>query len=139
MRGLILLLASAGLAGCGQGDGGTATNKVAAAAPKEKPKYCFFKDAESKDWTAKRGKDGNIAVAGKLYRSDGRYMAVLGEPKINGSTAEYWPSITTNTTGHSMPDGWWDLTATVPNSASIGTVDVKCGSKTFARFVLPPG
>lgn len=138
MRKLIVLLASAGLAACGQGDSGTANNQAAAAPKKEKPKYCFFKDADSKGWTAKRGKDGNIVVSGKLYRSDGRYMAVLGEPKINGSTAEYWPSITTNTTGASMPDGWWTVTATVPNSASIGTVVVKCGSKTFAHFVLPP-
>jgi hypothetical protein len=138
MRQRILLLASASLAACGQGDGGTANNQSAAAAPKEKPKYCFFKDAESKGWTAKRGKDGNIVIEGKLYRSDGRYMAVLGEPKISGSTAEYWPSITTNNTGASMPDGWWDVSATVPDSAAIGTVDVKCGSKTFAHFVLPP-
>jgi len=138
MRKLILLLASAGLAACGQSDNGTANKQAVAAPKKEKPKYCFFKDAESKGWTAKRGKDGDIVVSGKLYRSDGRYMAVLGEPKINGSTAEYWPSITTNTTGASMADGWWTVTATVPNSAAIGTVDVKCGSKTFAHFVLPP-
>ena len=138
MHKLILLLASASLAGCGQSDSGTANNQATAAPKKEKPKYCFFKDAESKGWTAKRGKDGNIVVEGKLYRSDGRYMAVLGEPKIAGSTAEYWPSITTNTTGASMADGWWTVTTTVPNSAAIGTVDVKCGSKTFAHFVLPP-
>jgi hypothetical protein len=137
MRGLILVLASAGLAGCGQGDGGTAANKVAAGAPKEKPKYCFFKDAESKDWTAKRGKDGNIVVAGKLYRSDGRYMAVLGEPKIKGSTAELWPSISVNNTGASMPDGWWDVTATIANNANIDTIDIKCGQKTFAELKLP--
>ena len=138
MRKLILLLASAGLAACGQSDNGTANKQAVAAPKKEKLKYCFFKDAESKGWTAKRGKDGNIVVSGQLYRSDGRYMAVLGEPKIKGSTAEYWPSITTNTTGASMADGWWTVTATIPNSASVGTVDVKCGSKTFAHFVLPP-
>jgi hypothetical protein len=137
MRRSILLLASASLAACGQSDSG-APAKHPAAAPKEKPKYCFFKDADSKGWTAKRGKDGNIVVAGKLYRSDGRYMAVLGEPKIKGSTAELWPSISINNTGASMADGWWGVTATIANSASIGTVDVKCGQKTFAHFVLPP-
>jgi len=139
MRKLTLLLASAGLAACGQGGTEQTANNQAAAAPKkEKPKYCFFKDAEGKDWTARRGKDGNIVVSGKLYRSDGRYMAVLGEPKINGSTVELWPSITTNTTGHSMADGWWDLTAIIPNSAAIDTVDIKCGRKTFAELKVPP-
>ena len=139
MRNWTLLLAAAGLSACGQSGDQAASNKQAAAVPKkEKPKYCFFKDAESKDWTAKRGKDGNVVVTGKLYRSDGRYMAVLGEPKINGSTAELWPSITVNNTGASMPDGWWELTTAIPNSGAIDTVDVKCGSKTFAHFVLKP-
>ena len=136
MRKWILLLGAAGLAACGQGNDQTTANQPAP--KKEKPKYCFFKDAESKDWTAKRGKDGNVVVTGKLYRSDGRYMAVLGEPKINGSSVELWPSITVNNTGASMPDGWWELTAAIPNSGAIGTVDVKCGSKTFAHFVLKP-
>jgi hypothetical protein len=136
MRRWILLLGAAGLAACGQGNDQTTANQPAP--KKEKPKYCFFKDAESKGWTAKRGKDGNITVTGKLYRSDGRYMAVLGDAKINGSTAEYWPSISTNTTGASMPDGWWEVTATVPNSPAIDTVDVKCGQKTFAELKVPP-
>lgn len=138
MRQWILLVGAASLAACGQGGGNDAANQAAPAPRHEKPKYCFFKDAESKGWTAKRGKDGNITVTGKLYRSDGRYMAVLGEPKINGSTAEYWPSISTNTTGASMADGWWEVTATVPNSAAIDTVDVKCGQKTFAELKVPP-
>jgi hypothetical protein len=137
MRHWILLLGAASLTACGQGGNQTA-NQAAPAPKKEKLKYCFFKDAESKDWTAKRGKDGNVVVTGKLYRSDGRYMAVLGEPKINGSTAELWPSISVNNTGASMPDGWWELTAAIPNSGAIDTVDVKCGSKTFAHFVLTP-
>jgi hypothetical protein len=138
MRTWILLLGSASLAACGQGGGGGEANQAAPAPKKEKPKYCFFKDAESKDWTAKRGRDGNIVVSGKLYRSDGRYMAVLGEPKVNGTTVEYWPSVTTNTTGASMADGWWELTATVPNSAAIDTVDIKCGQKSFAELKVPP-
>ena len=137
MRQLILLVGAASLSACGQ-RGGEAANQATPAPKKEKPRYCFFKDAESKDWMAKRGADGNITVKGKLYRSDGRYMAVLGEPRINGSTAEYWPSISNNTTGASMADGWWEVTATVPNSAAIGTVDVKCGQKTFAELKVPP-
>jgi hypothetical protein len=133
IRMLAICGAAASLAACGQGDGGTSANQLAAA-PKEKPKYCFFKDAESKDWTASRGKDGNITVKGKLYRSDGRYMAVLGEPKIKGSTVEYWPNISINNTGASMPDGWWEVSATVSNSAAIDTIDVNCGAKAFAEL-----
>ena len=134
---LLVLVGAAGLAACGHNSDPLA-NRASPAAKKERPKYCFFKDADSKGWTAERGKDGNITVSGKLYRSDGRYMAVLGEPKIKGSTVEYWPSVTTNTTGVSMADGWWTVTATIPNSANIVTVDIKCGSKTFAEFKLPP-
>ena len=137
MRHWMLLLSVASLSACGQG-GTEAANQSAPAPKKEKPKYCFFKDAESKGWSAKRGKDGNITVKGKLYRSDGRYMAVVGEPKINGSTAEYWPSVSINNTGASMPDGWWDLTATVPNSGAVDTVAVKCGKKTFAELKVAP-
>ena len=140
MRKWILLLSAASLSACGQsGDqaADNAANKAAAAPKHEKTPYCFFKDAESKGWTAKRGKDGNIVVTGKLYRSDGRYMAVLGDPKIKGATAELWPTVSTNTTGFSMPDGWWELSATIPNSASIDTIEVKCGKKTFAEFKLP--
>jgi hypothetical protein len=137
MRQWILLLGAANLFACGQG-GGEAANQPAAAPKKEKPKYCFFKDTESKGWAAKRGKGGNITLKGKLYRSDGRYMAVLGDPKIIGSTAEYWPTVSTNTTGFSMPDGWWELSATIPASAAIDTVDVKCGQKTFAELKVPP-
>jgi hypothetical protein len=135
MRQWILLLGAASLAACGQGD--QTANHAAAAPKKEKPKYCFFKDAESKGWAARRGKDRNITLKGQLYRSDGRYMAVLGEPKITGSTAEYWPSISINNTGASMPDGWWELSATIPGSAAIDTVDVKCGKKTFAELKVP--
>jgi hypothetical protein len=138
MRQWILLLGAASLSACGQGGGNEAANQAAAAPKKEKLKYCFFKDADSKDWSASRGADGNIALKGKLYRSDGRYMAVLGEPKINGSTVEYWPSVSNNTTGASMADGWWEVTATVPNSGAIDTVEVKCGQKTFAELKVPP-
>jgi hypothetical protein len=138
MRQWILLLGAASLSACGQGGGNEAANQAAPAPKKEKPKYCFFKDADSKDWSASRGADGNIVLKGKLYRSDGRYMAVLGEPKINGSTVEYWPSVSNNTTGASMADGWWEVTATVPNSGAIDTVEVKCGQKTFAELKVPP-
>ena len=86
--------AAASLSACGQGDG-EATNQAAAAPKKEKPRYCFFKDAETKAWSASRGKDGNIIVSGKVYRSDGRYKAVLGDPGSAARPAMMWPSIST--------------------------------------------
>jgi len=64
-----------------------AANQAAAnaAQPKKKAAYCFFKDSETKDWAASRGKDGNIVVKGKAFRSDPRYQALLGEPTVTGS------------------------------------------------------
>ncbi len=137
MRIWILLLSAASLSACGQG-GDQAANQAAAAPKQRKDALLLLQGRRQfKAWAAKRGKDGNIVVSGKLYRSDGRYMAVLGEPRIKGTTAEYWPTVSTNTTGFSMPDGWWELSATVPNSAAIDTVAVKCGKKTFAAINLP--
>jgi len=133
----ILLGAAAALAACGQGGG---SSKQPVAAPKkEKPRYCFFKDAEAKAWTASRGKDGNITVKGKAYRSDSRYKAVLGDPKVTGSSAVVWPSISVNDTGFAAPGGddWWDVSFTIPGSAAVDTVDVKCGQKTFAELKVP--
>jgi hypothetical protein len=131
---LAICVASAALAGCGQsGDSG----KKAAAPKKEKAPYCFFKDSETKAWTATRAKDGNITVKGKAYRSDPRYKAVLGEAKVSGSSAELRPGITVNDTGFAADGNWWDVTTTIPNSAALTTVDVRCGKKTLAHFDLP--
>src|SRR5512142_254149 len=83
MKTLLLLGAAAvALVGCGQSNENAAANSTAnsAAAEKPKPAYCFFKDSETKDWAAKRGKDGNIAVTGKAYREDSRYKAILNPP-----------------------------------------------------------
>jgi hypothetical protein len=138
MRQWILLLGAASLSACGQG-GTEATNQAGIAPKKEKPRYCFFKDAETKAWAASRGKDGDITVKGKAYRSDSRYKAVLGDPKVSGSTAVVWPSISVNDTGFAAPagDDWWDVSFTIPGSAAIDTVDVKCGKKTFAELKVP--
>jgi hypothetical protein len=137
MRKLMLLLGAGALAGCGGSDD-QAANQVAKAPAKKKAGYCFFKEPDTKAWAAKRGKDGNVVVTGKAYRQDGRYMAVLGPPTVAGSTAELSPTVTTNNTGNSMEDGWWDVTATIPNSVAVTSVTVSCGPRTLATIALPP-
>jgi hypothetical protein len=139
-KSTILLTAAAALGACGQsGDNAAATNNAANAAAAEKPKpaYCFFKDSETKAWATKRGKDGNIVVTGKAYREDSRYKALLGTAKVSGTTAEIAPTITVNDTAYGAPDNWWDVKATIPNSASVDTVHVTCGAKTIADLKVP--
>lgn len=138
MRILLIAGAASLLAGCGQSD--EAANQAAAnaAQPKKRPAHCFFKDSETKAWSASRGKDGNITVKGKAYRSDSRYQAILGAPEISGTTASISPTIVQNGTGYGAEDNWWDVTATIPNSAAIDTVTVTCGAKTLAEFKLQP-
>ena len=137
---MILACAAASLGACGQSSDNQAANEAAAnaAQPKKKVPYCFFKDSETKDWKASRGKDGNIIVSGKAYREDSRYRAVLGEPVVTGTTAEIAPTLQQNDTGYGAPENWWDMTATIPNSASVDTVDVKCGDKTVAELKVGP-
>ena len=125
----------AGRSGC---DG--VTNRVAANAQpkKKKPSYCFFKDAETKGWAASRGKDGNIVVKGKAYHEDGRYKALLGPAEVTETTAALAPTIAVNDTGYSARDNWWDVSATIPNSAAIDTVNVRCGEKLLAELKVKP-
>jgi hypothetical protein len=140
MRNLILVLAAAGLAACGPSTDDEAANRAAAdkaaAAKKARAPYCFFKDAETKSWTASTDAQGNVVVKGKAYRSDSRYQAVLGPATISGTTAELRPTITINTTGFAAQDDWWDVTATIPDSAAVETVAVKCGAKTLAELAV---
>jgi hypothetical protein len=140
MQRLIIALGAAALAGCGQSGDRTVANHASAnaAQPKKKPAYCFFKDAEAKDWAAKRDKDGNIVVTGKVYRSDPRYKALLNPATVSGTSAELSPTITVNDTGYAAPENWWDVTATVPNSAGIETIKVSCGAKTLADIKVAP-
>ncbi len=139
MRPCLILLSALLVAGCNQSADNPAANTTkAAAAAKPKPKYCFFKDAETKGWKALRDKDGNIVVKGKAYRSDPRYQAILGEPEVTGTSARIAPSIVQNTTGYGAPDNWWDVTAIIPNSTAVESVTVYCGSKTLAEFDVPP-
>jgi hypothetical protein len=139
IRQSMMLLGAAALAACGQSADNAAANQAAAnaAQPKKKPSYCFFKDNETKGWAASRGKDGNIVVKGKAYRSDPRYQALLGPPTVTGNTAEVSPTIQQNGTGYAAPENWWDVTATIPNSAAVDTVTVSCGPKTLAELKVP--
>jgi hypothetical protein len=140
MRNFIILLgAAAGLAACGQSSDNSSANAAANAAAAEKPKpaYCFFKDNETKDWTAKADKDGNVVVSGKAYREDARYKALLSPATVAGSAAEVAPTIGQNDTGYAAPENWWDVTQTIPNSQAVTSVTVKCGGKTVATLEVP--
>jgi len=141
MRTPLVLLGAAGwLSACGQSSDDAAANQAAsnAAQPKKRPAYCFFKDSETKGWAASRGKDGNITVKGKAYRQDSRYQAVLGPPEVSGTTATIAPTITQNMTAYGAEDDWWDVTATIPNSSAVDTVNVTCGDKTLATLAVKP-
>jgi len=136
MRIVLIASAAAMLLGCGKSD--KTANEAAAEPVKKKVAHCFFKDSETKGWAASRGKDGNIKVKGKAYRSDSRYQAVLGPPEVAGTTASIAPTITQNMTGFGAEDDWWEVTATVPNSAAVDTVTVTCGPKTLATLSVEP-
>jgi hypothetical protein len=129
-----LIVIAAALAACGQAAETNTTNEAAAnaAQPKKKPAHSFFKAAEMKGWSASRGKDGNITAKGKVYRSDSRYKVVFGEPVIDGTTAELSPTLQQNSAAYGAPEDWWDVSATIPNSAAIDTVRVTCGAETVA-------
>lgn len=139
-QSMILIAASAALAACGQSagnsDSGPAAN-TATAAKAEKVPYCFFKDSETKGWKASVGKGGNIVVTGKAYRSDSRYIAQIGTMDVSGTSATVRPTISPNNTGFGAPEDWWDIKQTVPDSAAVETVLVKCGAKTVATLAVP--
>jgi hypothetical protein len=137
----MLLGAAAVLAGCGQStddqlnNGAVANN--AAAPEAAKPAYCFFKQSETKDWTAKLDKSGNVVVSGKAYREDPRYKAVLTPATVTGGTAIVSPTISQNDTGFAAPHNWWAVTETIPDSEAIDSVIVKCGDQTLAKLTVP--
>ncbi|HEX8840391.1 MAG TPA: hypothetical protein VF750_07980 [Sphingomicrobium sp.] len=135
----ILIGSTALLAGCGQSSDNGAANEAAAnaAQPAKKPAYCFFKPEEMKGWAAARDKDGNITVKGKAHVKDPRYKPVFGEPVTGADGVTLSPTISQNDTGYATPDNWWDVTTTVPNSASVGRVQVTCGGKTVADLQVP--
>jgi hypothetical protein len=138
-QSIIICGATLVVAGCNQATDNPAANTMnTVAAEKPKPKYCFFKDSETKAWSASRDKDGNIVVKGKAYRSDPRYQAQLGEAEVTGATARIAPSIGLNNTGYAARDNWWDVSATISNSAAVEAVTVECGPKTLAELKVPP-
>ena len=132
---MAMVAGASALAACGQANQpAEASANVAAAAPAKKVPYCFFKDENSKGWTASPGKDGNVIVKGKGYVADGRYMAGLKPAEIDGSTASLQLAMPQNDTGYSKADGWWDISSTIPHSAGVDTVNVLCGAKTVATL-----
>jgi hypothetical protein len=133
---IAIVAGAAALAGCGQANeaADASANVAKAAAPAKKVPYCFFKDENSKGWTASSGKDGNVIVKGKGYVADGRYMAAVKPAEIEGSTASLQLAMPQNDTGYSKTDGWWDISSTIPQSATVDTVKVLCGAKTVATL-----
>jgi hypothetical protein len=134
---LLVLGTIAALAGCGPSADNPPANQAAAAPPQPKVPYCFFKDSETKGWSASRDKDGNIVVKGKAFREDSRYKALLGPPAVSGTSVEVRPTITVNDTGFGAPENWWSIEATIPDSAAIDSVNVRCGAKTLAELKVP--
>ena len=136
----ILIGSTALLAGCGQStDNGSANEAAANSAQtaRKKPAYCFFKPEEMKGLAASRGKDGNITVKGKAHVKDPRYKPVFGEPVAGPAATVLSPTISQNDTGYATADNWWDLSTTLPNSASVTAVQVECGGKTVADLQVP--
>jgi hypothetical protein len=142
VRAIFLLAGAAALGACGQSGSADEQNQATAnaksAAPaKPKPAYCFFQPNETKGWTASRDKAGNVVVKGKAYREDSRYQALLGPAAVSGTTAEVSPTIQQNPGAYGAPDDWWDVSATIPDSAAVETVNVTCGGKTIASLTVP--
>ena len=140
-RPILTLCATAALAGCNQAAENRATSNVAnasansTAASGRRSAYCFFKDEEAKSWKAALDKSGNVTVSGKAHVKDPRYKPELGQPKVTGSSAEVWPTISVNS-GYASPDKWWDVSFTVPNSSSVDKVSVRCGRKIMAELTV---
>ncbi|HSQ98935.1 MAG TPA: hypothetical protein VLM36_03365 [Sphingomicrobium sp.] len=138
-KSIIIALATAGLAACGQSSDESSTNAAVKAAAPEKPRpaYCFFKKTETKAWAAKVDKSGNVIVSGKAYREDSRYKALLSPATVSGTTAEVAPTITVNDTGYAAPDNWWSVSETIPSSNTVTEVTVRCGEETLATLTVP--
>jgi hypothetical protein len=147
MRTSIVLLGGALLlAACNQGGSADTKSTQPEAPPKPKVShYCFYKPDAQKDWSAHRDADGNIVVKGKAHLDDNRYKATLGKPEFRvggrGATpqsAKLWLSMTDNTS-YASPGNWWDVTFTIPDSASVGEVTVNCDAeRQFADLKVAP-
>ena len=140
MRKLLMVTGAAALlASCGQSTDEAANQSAAKPSqPKKKMPYCFFTEEEMKGWSAKRGKDGNITVKGKVYRDDSRYQAILKPATVTGPHAEVSPDLQQNAGPYGAENNWWDVSQVIPGSTGVDTVDVTCGGRTLATFKLPP-
>lgn len=108
---------------------------AATEAPKH-PTYCFYKDAATKGWSASTDKQGNVTVKGKAKLDDTRYSGSLIQGEAQGGSASIWLTMAPNT-GYAMADNWWDVSATIRNSAAARSVTVMCGTKTVATLKVP--
>jgi nitrous oxide reductase accessory protein NosL len=140
-RAILVLSGFTGLAACGraaeQAANNTASNKVAEV---QHPTFCFFKDEETKGWKASVDAAGNVTVTGKAHVKDSRYMALLGQPEVQGNQASLWLTIGTNTTGWAANDqDLWDVTAKIPGAGAVESVSVMCGKKSIAELALKKG
>ena len=141
MKALIWISATAFLAACNQSadTGNAAANAGANTAVPEKPKhptYCFYKDANTKGWSAATDKSGNVTVKGKAYLEDSGYRGDLTQPEVQGEKATIWLNMAPNNTGYASPGNWWDVSATIPDSAAAKSVTVMCGTKTVATLTV---
>ena len=139
---LIAGISAALVAGCNQsGDtnaagAANASANSTASTPKH-PSYCFFKDSDTKSWSAARDGQGNVTVKGKAHIEDTRYAAQVAPPEVSGSSATLWLTMGPNSGPYGAADNWWDVAATVPNSAGVDSVTIMCGTKTVAQVKVP--
>jgi hypothetical protein len=140
MRTLVLMVALLGLSACGQSAGrqpaAKEPTKTAEAAKVKHPNYCFFKDANTKGWTASRDASGNVTVKGKAYLDDSRYKGDLVRGEVEGDKASIWVTMAMNGGPYASPDNWWDVSATIPESAAAKSVSVMCGTKRVAMLAV---
>ena len=134
MRVFTCLAAAMLVAACSEQPAGQPAAKQAAAPEPAKAPHCFFKDSETKDWSA-RVQGDQAVVTGRAVRSDARYKAVLLEPEVEGAIAVVRPSIATNDTGFAADGNWWDVTASIP-AKGLETIEVRCGKKVVASLAL---
>ena len=141
LKWIAAVTAAAGLAACNQsGEGGGASAKATAkTASAEKPKhptYCFYKDANTKGWAAGTDKSGNVTVKGKAYLEDPGYRGDLSQSEVQGDKATIWLTMAPNDTGYAKPDGWWEVSSTIPDSVAATSVTVMCAAKTVATLTV---
>ena len=133
---MAIACATAALAACNpSGDGSTdnAANAAAAAAKPKRAPYCFFKAEQTKDWKASVDKSGNVTVTARGMMPDPRYKAEIGQAEVEGPNAVVRPIMSQNT-GYRSLDNWWDMRFTIPHSASVASVTVRCGEKTLSEL-----